>query len=49
MVKKILTIEWLKSYKMIKIQDEGGKTLNKLVNSIVKLLNKLISIIIKNN
>ena len=34
---------------MEQIQNEGGKTLDKLVNSIVKLVNKLKSITIKNN
>ena len=34
---------------MEQIQNEGGKSLDKLVNSIVKLVNKLKSITIKNN
>lgn len=34
---------------MEQIQNDGGKSLDKLVNSIVKLVNKLKSIIIKSN
>tara|TARA_R100000544_G_C2204177_1_gene48337 strand:- start:221 stop:406 length:186 start_codon:yes stop_codon:yes gene_type:complete len=35
--------------KMEQIQNEGGKTLDRLVNLVTKLVNKLKSIIIKNN
>ena len=45
----ICTIKQTKPIKMEQIQNEGGKTLDKLVNSIVKLVNKLKSIIIKSN
>jgi hypothetical protein len=34
---------------MEQVQNEGGKTLDRVVNSIVKLVNKLKSIIIKSN
>ena len=34
---------------MENIHNEGGKTLDKLVNLVIKLVNKLKSIIIKNN
>ena len=34
---------------MEQIQNEGGKSLDKLVNKLVKLVNKLKSITIKNN
>lgn len=34
---------------MEQIQHEGGKTLDRLMNLVIKLVNKLKTIIIKNN
>lgn len=36
-------------YKMEQIQNNGGKTLEKVVHLVTKLVNKLKSLIIKNN
>jgi hypothetical protein len=48
-LKKGFIFEPSNKYKMENIQHEGGKTLDKLMNLVIKLVSKLKTIIIKNN
>jgi len=48
-LKNSIIFEPSNKYKMEQIQHEGGKTLDRLMNLVIKLVSKLKTIIIKNN